>query len=208
MIGVLAIIAILAVIIVPKVFATIASSRVTSAVASVNAMKTAVTDFAGKYGTIPVSPNTARIDDLLVTAGMLDTRFTVKIGNQPTNPPRAGGTWSNATGTWAATGGTNQQTAPIQSRIQAVASVATATPGAGTNYRLDGTTNLPAGATVVSALIAGVNINDARDLSQKIDGDTMTQALSSTAADVAGKVTYNAPNANGITNVYIYIAHQ
>ena len=71
MIGVLAIIAILAVVIVPKVFSTIASSRVTSAIGSTNSMKTAVTDFAGKYGTIPLSTATSRIDDLLVTTAAL-----------------------------------------------------------------------------------------------------------------------------------------
>ena len=54
MIGVLAIIAILAVVIVPKVFSTIASSRVTNAVGSITSVKTAVSEFAGKYGTLPV----------------------------------------------------------------------------------------------------------------------------------------------------------
>src|SRR5579883_2612361 len=151
MIGVLAIIAILAVIIVPKVFSTIESSRVSSAVGAVTSMRTAITDFSGKYGTIPTTTATSRIDDLLVTAGILESRFTVKIGNQAPNPPRAGDAWVNNSGTWSTNGGgSNQNTAPAQSLIYCATSNPAATPGTGfTNFRLDGTTNLPAGARVI-----------------------------------------------------------
>lgn len=206
MIGVLAIIAILAVIIVPKVFATIQSSRVTSTVASTSSMRTAVTDFAGKYGTVPFSTANNRIDDLLVTTGILDTRFASKLGTQPPVPALVGGTWSNATGTWVPTGGVSQA---AQTRLICLATNVASVPGAnGSNYRLDGATNLPTGARVVSAVIPGVSLNDARELSLKIDGDAMTQAVGSAAADVLGKVAYAAPGAAGTTTVYIYLAHQ
>ena len=206
MIGVLAIIAILAVVIVPKVFSTIAASRVTSAVGSVNTMRTAVTEFAGKYGTIPVTGGSSRIDDLLITAGILDTRFNVKIGTQPGATAIAGATWSNTTGAWVATGGSSQTS---QSRVICLASVPTVPPGVGTNYRLNGTTDISAGVKIASAVITGVPISDARDLSLKIDGETMTQGTTSVAADVAGKVTYAAPAGTATTvNVYIYLAHQ
>jgi len=206
MIGVLAIIAILAVVIVPKVFSTIASSRVTSAVGSTNSMKTAVTEFAGKYGTLPLTTANNRLDDLLVTAGILDTRYLVKIGTQPGAVAIAGGTWDNATGAWVATGGASQAT---QSRLICLTSVPAAVPGtAGTNYMLDGVTNLPAAARVVSAVITGLTTNDARELSQKIDGDTMTQPITSALADTTGKVTYAAAGGAGTTTVYIYLAHQ
>ena len=205
MIGVLAIIAILAVVIVPKVFSTIASSRVTSAVGSVNTMRTAVTEFAGKYGTIPLTVAASRLDDLLMTANILDTRFGVKIGTQPGATPIAGATWSNATGAWVATGGASQAT---QSRIICLAAAPAVAPGVGTNYRLDGTANLAAGARIVSAVIPGVSIGDARELSLKIDGETLTQGTASVAADVAGKVTYAAPGAATSVTVYIYLAHQ
>jgi prepilin-type N-terminal cleavage/methylation domain-containing protein len=206
MIGVLAIIAILAVVIVPKVFSTIASSRVTSAVGSTNSMKTAVTEFAGKYGTIPLTVAATRIDDLLVTAGILDTRYLVKIGTQPGVVPLAGGTWSNATGAWVATGGVSQAT---QSRIISLTSAPAAVPGAaGTNYMLDGVTALPAAARVVSAVITGVTLNDARELTLKLDGDSMTQPVGSALADTVGKVAYAVPGGTGTTTVYIYLVHQ
>jgi prepilin-type N-terminal cleavage/methylation domain-containing protein len=208
MIGVLAIIAILAVIIVPKVFATIASARVTNSVASVTSMQTAITDFAGKYGTIPTTVATSRLDDLLITAGILDARFTVKLGTQPANPPLAGATWANTTGSWVATttGAVSQAT---QSRIICLNSNTTApSTAAGANYQLTGSTaNLPSGSRVVSAVIPGVSINDARELSLRLDGESMTQPVGSTAVDSAGKVVYGAA-AGGLHTVYVYIAHQ
>ncbi|MBK8477538.1 MAG: prepilin-type N-terminal cleavage/methylation domain-containing protein [Opitutaceae bacterium] len=207
MIGVLAIIAILAVIVVPKVFSTIAGSRVTSAVASVNAMRTAVTEFGGRFGTLPLTNNNSRIDDLLMTANMLENRFVVKIGTQPGSTLVAGATWANTTGTWVAAGGSNQNG---QSRLICATST-TAAPStvAGTNFRLNGTSDLPAGSRVVAAVIVGITIAEARDLSLRIDGDSLsTPPATPAVADNAGKVVYNAPNGAGVTTAYIYLAHQ
>jgi prepilin-type N-terminal cleavage/methylation domain-containing protein len=205
MIGVLAIIAILAVVIVPKVFSTIASSRITNAVASITSMKTAVADFAGKFGTMPVSgTTTARLDDLLVTAGFLDSRFAVKIGTQPVNPPIVGGTWArNASGVWAATGGTTQAS---QSRLVSQTSTTTspATAG-GRNFQLDGANDLPAGSIVITAILTGLTANEAKELSSRIDGDVATETTTSTA-DARGKVVYAA--GTGTKTVYVYLAHQ
>ena len=205
MIGVLAIIAILAVVIVPKVFTTIEGSRVTAAVSSINAVKSAVTDFSGKYGTIPATVANSRIDDLLLTAGYLDSRFTVKIGTPPATPPIAGATWTYANGVWTAAGGASQAT---QSRIIRLTSNNTAPSTAnGPNYQLDGVTDLPAGSLVVSAVLVNVTGSQAQQLSLKIDGDPYS-AANATTADNAGKVVYNTPSAAGLTTVYIYLAHQ
>lgn len=207
MIGVLAIIAILAVVIVPKVFSTIASSRVTAAAASINAMKTSVTDFAGKYGSVPVTTNNSRIDDLLMTAEYVDGRFAVKIGTQPMNPPVGGATWTRntTTGLWTATGGASQAG---QSRIICLTSNANVpSTSNGANYRLNNTVDLPAGSRVVSAVIVNLTGNEARELSLRIDGDSMS-AADATVADDAGKVVYRAPNGQGLTTAYIYMVHQ
>lgn len=208
MIGVLAIIAILAVIVVPKVFSTIASSRVTSTVASINAARSALTEFSGRFGMVPITNNNSRIDDLLVTASMLDNRFVVKIGTQPGTALAAGAAWSNATGAWVANGGTTQT---AQSRIVCQTSTTNLPSTAnGTNFRLNGgATNLPAGSRVVSAVIVGVPITEARNLSLSIDGDPLsTTAAQATAADNNGKVVYAAAAAGGTTTVYVYLAHQ
>ncbi len=207
MIGVLAIIAILAVIVVPKVFSTIAGSRVTSAVASVNALRSALSEFSGRYGTLPLTTTNSRLDDLLITASMLENRFVVKIGTQPGTPPIAGATWSRATGAWVATGGASQAT---QSRIICSTST-TATPSTanGANFRLNGgNVNLPAGSRVAAAVIVDVTGAEARDLSLRIDGEPLSQT-NATTADNNGKVVYAAPNATtGLTTAYIYLAHQ
>jgi type II secretory pathway pseudopilin PulG len=206
MIGVLAIIAILAVVIVPKVFSTIASSRVTSTVASVTSVKTALAEFSGKYGTLPVigtaTPG-ARIDDLLITTQNLEGRFAPKIGTQAARYV-AGSRWTQntTTGAWQPTGGTDQTG---QSRIITKTSD-TATPVTGNNFRLDGTTNLPGNSIVASAVIMGVTANDARELSLRIDGESLSQT-STTRADTTGKVVYALP-VNGLTDAYIYLAHQ
>jgi prepilin-type N-terminal cleavage/methylation domain-containing protein len=202
MIGVLAIIAILAVVIVPKVFSTIAASRVTNAVASITSIKTAVAEYAGKHGTIPLSDAQSRIDDLLVAAGMLESRFSVKIGTQQPNPPLAGDAWNPAAGGYTlGTGGVGQGT---QSRIICVTSAPAAVPGtAGTNYQLDSVNNLPAGARVISAVIVGLTATESRELSLRIDGDSATPSTTG-IADTKGKVTYAAAG----TTAYVYITHQ
>lgn len=212
MIGVLAIIAILAVIIVPKVFSTIASSRITSAAASVNAFKSTISEFSGKYGTIPLANGTLRLDDLLVKAGMLESRFAVKIGTPPSGSQA--GTWALASGAWTGTaGGTDQSAAPIQSRIIAVDSVTNVLPSValGTNFFLNPSTplsfatdSLPANSRVVVAVIAGVTATEAFELSRTIDGVAMSET-DSTTADDRGRVVYTTGTTR---NVYIYLASQ
>ncbi len=206
MIGVLAIIAILAVVVVPKVFSTIAGSRVTSAVASINSVKSAITQFGGRYGSVPLTGANSRVDDLLLATGMLENRFVVKIGAQPGRTAVAGATWSNATGAWVATGGSSQAT---QSRIVcATSTTTTPSTASGTNFRLDGRANLPAGSRVVAAVLVDVTGAEAMDLSQQIDGAPYSQTAA-TAADNNGKVVYAAPNATtGLTTAYVYLAHQ
>jgi prepilin-type N-terminal cleavage/methylation domain-containing protein len=205
MIGVLAIIAVLAVAIVPKVFSTIATSRITGAVSAVNSIQSATADFTGKYGPMPVTGANSRVDDLLLTAGFLESRFNVKIGTPPSNPAIAGAAWTYANGVWTSAGGASQAT---QTRILCQASsAAVPSTAAGANFQLDGATNLPTGVTVLSAVIPNVTGTQALALSQAIDGDNLS-AASVAVADNAGKVVYAAPSAAGLTTVYIYIAQQ
>lgn len=202
MIGVLAIIAILAVVIVPKVFSTIASSRITNAVGSVTSVKSAVAEFAGKFGTVPVTNANSRIDDLLFANGFLESRFVVKVGTQPSATAPVAATWQPAA-PWTplVTPGTSQAT---QSRIICIASNVAGVPGvSGNNYQLDGATPIPAGSRIISAVITGLTANESRELSLRIDGDAFTPTATG-VADTLGRVTYTAAG----TTAFIYVAHQ
>src|SRR5262245_39451091 len=92
MIGVLAVIAILASMLIPKIFEAINSSRINNCVQSYNAVKTAVMDHYGKYGAInfkgvpaPGAATTAAellaYDTLvLLPEAIIDKPFDVRVG--------------------------------------------------------------------------------------------------------------------------------
>ncbi len=78
MIGVLAVIAILASLLIPKIFEAINNARISNAALSYNTVKTAMADHYAKFGTLPL---TNFFDRTLVGEAFLDKNFTVKIGN-------------------------------------------------------------------------------------------------------------------------------
>jgi prepilin-type N-terminal cleavage/methylation domain-containing protein len=198
MIGVLAVIAILASMLIPKIFEAINSARINNTVQSYNAIKTAVMDHYGKYGAINFigvpAPGTATTaaqlaayDRLvLLPEQMIDKPFIARVGTN-----------------WV---------------IQAVAGVtaATAVDGVNSAYDLDGSSaaanDAAPAAFVVEAVISGVAAADAIEISQRLDGPgTAAQPLSfpGGGADLAGRVKYADPAANGgVTDVHIYICHR
>src|SRR5260370_25833311 len=72
MIGVLAVIAILASMLIPKIFEAINSARINNAAVSYNAIKTAVMDHFGKYGSITSSNGVAFTAPQLANYDKLD----------------------------------------------------------------------------------------------------------------------------------------
>ncbi len=203
MIGVLAIIAVLAVVIAPKVFNAIRSSRVNSTLVSIDTFKTLSADFVGQHGSIPVTNNNSRIDDLFIDAGLSDERFAAKIGLQADIYANKGAKWTRGTnGAWTASGGSSQtSTSRIICRTSNTTSPKTA---AGTNYQLDGKTNIASGSRIISAVLESVPEAEARELSERIDGPGLSTTKD---ADAKGKVVYNTPN-KGLVDVYIYMMHQ
>jgi prepilin-type N-terminal cleavage/methylation domain-containing protein len=83
MVGVLAVIAILAALLVPKIFAAINDSRFSNTVASLNSCKTATMDYFGKKGNFPVGAVGA-FGTTLLTEGFMERPFSVKIGDSST----------------------------------------------------------------------------------------------------------------------------
>ena len=206
MIGVLAVIAILAAVLIPKVFQAINDSRVNNAAMSCQTVKTAIADHYAKYGSLtsgrttpPVTfaLPTAHYDTNLLFESFLDKPFAVKIGD---------GTANTLIELDSAEAGTQAAVAP-----------ATFTPlthitGASA-FNLDGV--LPAndalGTAVVYAVITGVNLSDARDLNTRIDGAAPelgeTVATAGAESDIGGRVKYTFV-AGAPTTVYIYLTHR
>jgi prepilin-type N-terminal cleavage/methylation domain-containing protein len=193
MIGVLAVIAILASMLVPKIFEAINSARINNTVQSYNAIKTAVMDHYGKYGAInfvgiPAPGHAAAGAELtaydrntLLVEGLIDKAFVARVGTN-----------------WV-----------IQATPVAAATTAATVPtGANEAYDLDGgvTANdaFPA-AFVVEAVIQAVAIADAIEISERLDGVPLS--VVGGGADLIGRVKYAAPT-GGLTDVHIYIAHR
>jgi len=190
MIGVLAVIAILASLLIPKIYEAINNSRVSNAAVSYNTVKTALADHFAKFGSLlssngaPIGfavPGSTNFDLTLLAEGFLDKPFQVKIGDSGTHVEIV-------------------QAGQTSDGISANNS----------SYDLDGsgiTPNDTAGSSVVQAVITGVTLGDAFALSTLIDGPSLSAANSSIGSnDLLGRVKYSAAAAT--TTVYIYVTHR
>lgn len=189
MIGVLAVIAILAAMLIPKVFQAINNARVNNAAVSCETVKTATADHYGKYGKLDQIWGTNSVTwsgnlcpgydtNLLMVEGLLDKPFFVKIaGGDPS---------ANSILELTQKGAEN----------------------AGQGYFLDGSTNNSTANAqfVLEAVIKQVAISDAKDLNDLVDG-TALGASSLSTGDTKGRVEY-VPPTNGTTTVYVYLTHR
>ena len=198
MIGVLAVIAILAAVLIPKVFEAINNSRINNASMTCGTVKTAIADHYAKFGGLPVDgsvtpavtiatfPNDT-YDQILLKEQFLDKLFAVKIGDGLNSV-------------------TNTHVQLTTNNVVGTAVLGNATSG----YFLSGTgataTNECNGSHIVQAIITGVAGADAQALSERIDGNAMS-AANATTADLAGRVKYDAP-VSGVTTVYVYLTHR
>lgn len=190
MIGVLAVIAILAALLVPKVFSAINDAKINGTLVGLETIKTALVDHYGKAG---------RFDQLI-------------NGQTP-------GSW-NATATAGAVAGPGYDTnvltveslidKPFFSKIGTNATVQcviceTANPNtSNAAYSLSGaSTNETTGQYVLQAVISGVAEQDAQALSQRLDGPTLSTAIGT--SDTVGRVKYASGSP---TTVYVYITHR
>jgi prepilin-type N-terminal cleavage/methylation domain-containing protein len=196
MIGVLAVIAILAALLLPKVFSAIADAKINNAVVSTETIKTACADHYGKYGRFNTSFGTnitaapiLTYDTNLLFEALIDKPFQTKLGTN-----------------WAI----------VMAKCEA-ASVSPAAPNAdptGTatgesSYCLDGVSgkNQATGDLVMEAVLQGVAQADAQAISLRIDGPALTPASSASGDDLVGRVKYKDAS-GGPTTVYIYLTHR
>jgi prepilin-type N-terminal cleavage/methylation domain-containing protein len=214
MIGVLAIIAILASLLIPRVFQAIGDSKISNAATTCNSIKAAVNEYYGRYGLI-AGPGGAALTfssgisedwdlNTLVAEGVAEKPFAVRIGN--------GNIGSVADGSRlrviqiASNVGTNE--------------VVAADMDAGT-YALDGQgVNRVIGSLLVEAVIIDVDHQDAKSLNDRLDGATLGSALTGeeddgsggtttvNLPDLKGRVKYTVPDTSGKVDVHIYLAHR
>jgi type II secretory pathway pseudopilin PulG len=198
MIGVLAVIAILAALLIPKVFTAISNARVNNAAVSCQTVKTALADHYAKFGSIPVDGSSGtpvnltpgvgaatNYDQVLLKEGFLDKPFAVKIGD----------------------GTANTRVEVIDISLLTTNSVVDGTGTTGYNLTgAAGNKNTITGSTVVQAVITGCNESDARDLSERVDGaiGLLTQPTTGTN-DFSGRVKYNMGTP---TVAYVYLTHR
>jgi prepilin-type N-terminal cleavage/methylation domain-containing protein len=198
-IGVVAIIAILAAVLTPRVVSVIARGKVNATAQSLGSLKTATADYIGKNGSVPARAGTAatnaavtagRFDADLIAGGFTEKLFSCSLGTQ---------TFDSS----ALTGRTHVRA--LASASAAAVTAPTAAVG-GDNFNIDrdaATADFNTGQMVVSTFIPGVALSDAIALNKILDGDDNA----GTAADTTGRCMYSAAAVDNTVTVYVYIAH-
>jgi prepilin-type N-terminal cleavage/methylation domain-containing protein len=188
MIGVLAVIAILASMLIPRVFEAINSARVNSTAVACETIKTAAADHYGKYGQFDQIFGTNTVTfvggadpgydtNVLMVEQLLDKPFSARI---------AGGDPS-----------TNSVIQLVKGSLG----------NGGTGYKLDGSTLSTTNASfVLEAVMYGVSLADAKDLNDRIDGSAL--GVPQGTPDAAGRVEYVVNGGVGPVTVYVYLTHR
>ena len=191
MIGVLAVIAILASLLVPRIFQAINDSKVSNAAAACNTVKSAVNEYYGKKGRFEAADGTALAattenwEAVLLKERFLEKPLDVRIGTTAT--------------------------LRIVKVNDLAADSAPAVAGLDLgSYDLDGAdpvNDVTNSGWLAEIKIVGATVQDARDLSLRLDGkDLSTADGSATAADPEGRVKYSVDA--GVAEVHVYIAHR
>lgn len=208
-IGVLAAVAILTAMLIPKVFETINTARINAAASAINTVKNAVATHYAKFGGFADSAGTlftadpdletgtddhyldAQLFDsrVLLPEGVLEKRFSVKIGDQlETNLVRV-------------------------RQIVAAATADDIAPDSA-NYDMDGVdsdVDTNDGALVAECVITGVSAADAENIKEHIDGANLKAIGNLPAlgeAATKGRVKYPAIPAGSTGTVLVYLNHR
>lgn len=231
LIFVLAVLAMLIGLLLPKGLDTLRSGRVQQVQKTAETLKTVLVEYMalpGGTGTIPrtegagiptagaaltgatdtAKGNAARLDALLLTAGKLERPLSLRMGTQFYTSTGTGNEmmWNQAQQAFVMT----PDAAPLRNwsgvtRLEARASNPATLPSAalGANFRLDGFTNRSPNVTVAYLVIPGCPAIDAYQLALAMNAPQLAPVEG--AACDAGVVAYAAPM-NGITDVYVYVA--
>ena len=190
MIGVLTVIALLAALLVPKIFEASDSARITNTLLSMQTIKTAVLEHYGKFRSlassngIPLTVTNSydHFDAILLAEGLIDKPFASKVG------------------------------ASALIRLRNVSELAY-TPAASTDpkkglstYDLDGdgANDIVGARYLVEALLVNVTLTEARTLNDRWDGPQLGENAG--GQDFKGRVAYHKAGSNPLV-VHIYLTH-
>lgn len=186
----LAILAVLSALILPKIFEAIHNARVSHTAIGLNTIKTAAAQHVAKFGQLsidgtvsPPSPipldvsdtRALQFDAILLKEQFIDTPFTTRIGDGVLGPE--------------------------DTRIELARSVSSSADPEEEEpaFDLDGTgfANDAIGSVVLFAVISGVSVEDARALNRILDGTSASWGENPAGNDFVGRVKYRKPT--GVT---------
>lgn len=189
MVGVLGVIAVLAGLLIPKMFASLNEARINEAVTGYNTLQSAATTYFGKYGkfggiegaTYATGTTVTNWDGaVLLVERLVDKVFRPRLAEQ------------------------------VNVVVSDCAASTTEATGSNNAYNLDDNTsyntNDAFGAKIVECVLFNVSLEDAWELSRRIDGPAMSAATKTTAQDLKGRVKYDITGGSG--SVRIYVAHK
>lgn len=208
MIGVLAVIAVLAALILPKVFDVIADSRVNALASSVKTYEIAVTKYYGDIGNIlPLNASgvpTAEATGNTTTAASMAARLTLSRSDALVT---SNGLWPKFRGPYLEK--FDSATPPSLGTgmyIPATAAVNYGTAVTGTNLGWDlkgddGNSDIPTGSNVVYFQLTGLGLEDFDRLDSIIDREIGT---TSATKQLRGRAKYDTST----STLYLYLAHR
>lgn len=227
---VIAVIAVLVGLLLPKGFDALRNARIQQVEKTVDTLKTALTDYLsmpGGNGSLPrtegtgvptsgaalsgatdvAKGNAARLDTVLLATGKIERPITLRMGTQAFASTGTGNevTWSQSALAFIITpDAAPQRNWSTVTRVEARTANPALAPSAalGANFRLDGATNISANYVVAYLVIPAVPAKDAYELALSMNGAQLAPVEG--AASDTGLVAYAAP-ANGVTDVYIYL---
>ena len=226
---VLAIVAVLVGLLLPKGFDALRNARIQEVKATVNTLKTALTDLIvmpGGNGSIPRTEGTgipttgtalsgatdiakgngARLDTVLMATGKLERPLSLRMGSQVYVPAGTGNEM-----TWYQHGFVmTPDAAPLRNwsnvtRVEAQSANPALAPSAalGANFRLDGITDINPNVIIAYLVIKNCPAKDAYELALSINAPQLAPVEG--AASNTGLVAYATP-VSGVTDVYVYLA--
>ncbi len=184
--SILAVLAILASLFVPRIIRATGMARVDSTTISFNTLRTASLSYYGKYGRFGGFGGTALdvsspYDDwdtrVLLAEGMIEKPFIPLLGSSHL--------------------------------VRAVASTAAAVNATNSAYSLDGNSanNTSTGTVVLEVWLRDVRLDDARNLNQRLDGQLLGETSGLPGQDLKGRFKYDfAGSPSG--DVHLYLTHK